>query len=244
MAGADIENIKNYFLRIKTQSLFLSSVYDFFECKGIEFGFLGGAVRAAINDAAKLPRDFDIVFDSSDVEFDTFLEEKNIDFEKNSFGGRKIRADNLVFDIWSLARHHLIADHKYSKDFRNISKTTVINYDSIFFDWTNQKLMGDYSYCLDNHSIDFVGNKKYQKFNRQKDITICKLALLKSQGFLFSNDIDNYVSNYVKSCFGKNFLFDREDFFNCFIYNYNRHCGFKLDAKTRDIIYKFIFSYL
>lgn len=241
---ANVENIKDYFLNIKQQSQFLSSVYNFFETKNIEFGFLGGAVRAAINGSEEPLRDLDIVFDSDDIGFDNFLIESGIDFRTNSFGGRKVKTDNLVFDIWSLSRHHLIAEKKYSRNFKSISKTTFVNYDSIFFDWTKQKLIGDYSKCLQTHLIDFVGNKKYQKLNKQVDVAICKLALLSNQKFSLSKDVENYVSNYIRSFFDKESLFDRNDFFDGFIYNYNRHCDFKLDVKTRDIIYKFVISYL
>lgn len=244
MLNSNIEIIKNYFLNIKKQSQFLSLLYDFFESKNIEFGFLGGAVRAAINEAVVLPRDFDIVFNSDDLEFDDFLEENNINFKTNSFGGRKIEIDNFIFDIWSLSRHYLIAEKKYTRDFKNISRTTFINYDSVFFDWTNQKLMGDYSDCLQTHLIDFVGNKKYQKFNKHVDVTICKLAALNNQGFLLSKNLEKYISNYLRSYFEESSLFDTKDFFDCFIYNYNRHCDFKLDEKTRDNIYKFIINYL
>lgn len=245
MMSENVENIKGYFLNIKKRSQFLSLVYDFFETKKIEFGFLGGAVRAAINGPSEiLPRDLDIVFDSDDIEFDNFLKEKGIDFRINSFGGRKIKTDDLVFDIWSLSRHYLIAEEKYPRDFESISETTFVNYDSIFFDWTRQKLIGEYSNCLEKHLIDFVGDKKYRKLNRQVDVTICKLASLSNQGFSLSKDVKNYVSDYIKSFFDEESLFDQNDFFDCFIYNYKRHCDFNLDKKARDIVYKFVTSYL
>lgn len=244
MTTQNVDKINAYFLNIKRQSSFLSMLCNFFESQKIEFGFLGGAVRMAITNSTELPRDLDIVFDSDDKEFDIFLRKNNIEFRKNAFGGRKIRADNLLFDIWSLEHHHLISEKKYAKDFRNISRTTFINYDSVFYNWTNQKLFGDYTECMETHLIDFVGNKKYQKYNTQSDITICKLALLEATGYSLSEDIKKYISDYVKSYFEDNSLFCKEEYFDSFVSNYTRHCGNKLDSKKREVIFKFIMSYL
>ncbi|MBP3710276.1 MAG: hypothetical protein J6I73_07745 [Treponema sp.] len=244
MKKYELKKINEYFLRIKEKNDFLSKLFDYFSSSNVEFGFLGGSVRAAIRGEASMPRDLDIVFDEDDKDFDAFLNRLSVGFKRNSFGGRKIESDNMEFDIWSLSSHHLIAEKLYQKDFKNVTRTTFINYDSVFYDWTKQKLFDNYSKCARESLIDFVGNKKYQKFNTQVDMTICKLALLNNQGFSLSENVENYISNYINSYFDDESLFDKNDFLESFIYNYNRHYGFNLNDETRNTIYKFILRYL
>ena len=244
MITTNVEDIKRYFLNFKKQSEVLALISDYFESRNIEFGFLGGAVRAAINHSRILPRDFDIVFDSNDMDFDSVLRVNEIDFKLNSFGGRKIYDENFVFDVWSLSKHHLIAEQKYNKSFYNIPKTTFVNYDSIFFDYTKKKIIGKYFECEENKIIDFVGNKKNIESNFNKNVSICKLALLNNRGYSFSKKLDDYISTYLKTFFDTESLFDIKTFFECFVYSYNRHCNFELDIKTKKIIYNFVINYL
>ena len=239
-----INQINSYFLTLRKQSSFLSALFSFFDAQEIAFGFLGGSVRAALSGSKKKPRDLDIIFDGSDSLFDDFLEGLNISYKKNSFGGRKIEVDNFKFDVWSLSNHHLISDEIYKHTFKNVPRTTFINYDSIFYDWTKNKLYDNYSSCLENNLIDLVGNKKAIESNYRFDVTLCKLATLQNKGFSFSERLNNYISSYLNDFFDSNSLFEKNDLFDSFIYGYMLHNGNRVGCKKKAEIKDFLTKYL
>ncbi len=244
MKTKNLQQINDYFLGLRERSSFLDNLCKFFESKNIEFGFLGGSVRNAIANPDSIPRDLDIIFNENDEIFDSFLEALNINYKKNSFGGRKIEVDSLKIDIWSLSKHHLIREKIYKQDFKNVPKTTFLDYDSIFYNYTKQSLIDNYSKCISKNTIGVIGNKKSRSCNSRMDVTICKLALLHENGFLFSDELNSYISDYLNKFFGNLSLFDQADLLDSFLYNYKKHIGTSVNNKTLNLISHFVDNYL
>ncbi|TGE37194.1 hypothetical protein E4K67_15075 [Desulfosporosinus fructosivorans] len=93
----------------------------------------GGAVREFFNsDFEVIPRDFDIVVNSTNKDFERFF--RGIPYKKNRFDGYKLNVDGLIFDIWGLSSTWAFKEKKVS-DVRkeNLPKTVFLNYDSVVY---------------------------------------------------------------------------------------------------------------
>lgn len=244
MKTQKLQQINDYFLSLRKRSSFFDDLCVFFDSKNIEFGFLGGAVRNAIANPDSIPRDLDIIFNENDEIFDSFLGVLNINYKKNSFGGRKIEVDSLKFDIWSLSKHHLIREKIYKQDFKNVPKTTFLDYDSIFYNYTKHTLIDNYSNCIFKNTIGVVGNKKSRSSNSRMDVTICKLALLHEQGFMLSDELNSCISDYLHNFFEVMPLFESEDLMDCFLYNYKKHIESSVSIEAVRSIVSFVDNYL
>jgi hypothetical protein len=87
-------------------------------------------------------RDFDIVVDCDEKEFDLFLTTYN--YQKNSFGGYKISIGNLKVDVWHIQSTWAIKNHKLQPElFINytLPQTTFFNFSAIVFDFKQKEFI-------------------------------------------------------------------------------------------------------
>ncbi|WP_061302236.1 hypothetical protein [Clostridium botulinum] len=163
---------------------------------------IGGAIRSALQERYN-PRDIDIILKlNKNFNLDYILQRKKIKYKKNRFGGYKIFFNKIVFDIWKMEEHWAFKNCYYEEKIENIQKTTFLNYDSLVYDYSNNKLYKEYyEKCNENLVIDIIGNLDCIKENPSPDINIMRMLKIKSEtNYKFSEISDSYIANYYKYC--------------------------------------------
>lgn len=227
--------VKNYFSNIRIKNTKIDSFFSFLDGNNIHYAVLGGAVRAALNNVNSL-RDIDVIFQTDDFVIYDFLSENNVQYEFNSFGGLKFNLENIQFDAWNIENHYAFQKKAYAAKFKNIYKTTFINYDSVMYDFTNDILYDKkYNSCINEKEIDLVGSKKLCNKNPNKPLSICKILELKQKyQYELSYKTKKYIKEFCKSCIYKK---------RCMILletAYERHYKKKMDKKFYSYIKKHI----
>ncbi|MBR1377315.1 MAG: hypothetical protein IJ565_05870 [Bacilli bacterium] len=189
---------------------------------------IGGAIRDILSDAC--PRDFDIIIDEENTsKLEEFIKEQNVLYGKNFFGGYKLYFDDAVCDVWLLKNHFLFKEGVYDICFDNISKTTLINYDSLVYDVKEGKLdINNYCDCIEKNEIDFIGDEKAKELNYNPILSVIKILSLKNKGF----KISDRVSDYIKECYYKN----EDDFIKLIRNEYIRHYHMNMPLPLEEYI--------
>lgn len=196
-----IELINKYFSTIRNNNSNINTFFSFLDENEIHYAALGGSVRAALNNSSSL-RDIDIVYQTDYSLIQNYLLENGISFKQNTFNGLKFNIDNIQFDVWNIDNHFAFKEKYYKADFKNIYKTTFLNYDSIMYDFTNNKLYDkEYTNCINDQLIDIIGKKNLNKNNPNMALSICKvLKLKKEKKYSLSNRAKEYIRNFYEKC--------------------------------------------
>ena len=198
------EVIEEYFSTIRNNNTKVNSFFSFLDAKNIQYAVLGGAFRAALDSSYSL-RDIDLIYKTDFSIVLNYLSENNIKFKKNSFDGLKFNLDNIQFDVWDIENHFAFKNNYYKLSFKNVCKTTFLNYDSIMYDFTNQILYcEDYQTCINSKVLDLVGGWKLNNNNPNRPLSICKIFEIKKEKKLsLSNKTKKYIRKYI-SFYGNN----------------------------------------
>lgn len=196
-----IETINNYFTNIRNNYSHINTFFSFLDENAVHYAALGGAVRAALNNSSSL-RDIDIIYQTDYTLIQDYLVKNGINFKRNTFDGIKFRIDNIQFDVWNIENHFAFKENYYKTDFKNIWKTTLLNYDSIMYDFTDNKLYDkEYVNCINDQLIDIIGRSKIKYNNPNIGLSICKiLELKKENNYILSNKTKEYLKTFCKNC--------------------------------------------
>lgn len=199
-----IETINNYFSNIRVNNSNINSFFSFLEKNIIHYAVLGGSVRAALNNVSVF-RDIDIVYQSNSSSIESFLLENKINYKQNTFKGLKFNIDNIRFDVWNIDNHFAFERNYYKPQFKNIYKTTLLNYDSIVYDFTDNILYAkEYKKCINEKMIDIISKRKLSHNNPNIGLSICKILELKKENkYRLSNRIKKYIKYFYKKNKGK-----------------------------------------
>lgn len=155
----------------------------------------GGAVREFFKSNFEvIPRDFDIVVNSTNKDFEHCF--RGISYKKNRFDGYKINIDDLIFDIWDLSSTWAFKEKKIC-DVRkeNLPKTVFLNYDSIVYNLRTGDLYDEgYYQAKKDKFLDIVLEE-----NPFPEINILRSFVFnKREQMSYSDCLLSYISDWRK----------------------------------------------
>lgn len=164
---------------------------------------IGGALRAALQENYIL-RDVDVILKPvKKYSIDQILfNMNNIRYSKNRFGGYKVRFKTTTFDIWTIHDHWGFKEKFYNEDVKNIEKTTLLNYDSIVYDYSKKILYSNnYEKCIKRRIIDMIGDDEYIINNPSPYVNIMRMLKIKMEtGYDLSDRSLKYIQYYYEIC--------------------------------------------
>ncbi|WP_431808569.1 hypothetical protein [Lysinibacillus sphaericus] len=169
----------------------------------------GGCIRDYYDNKFKnIPRDFDIVLSDLRQDLDSLLQNSNLVYERNKFGGYKVKLDDLEFDIWEIHNTWAFKEKKvHYKELLDLNKTVFLNVDSVFYD-LNRGLLFDqgFSNAITSRIIDIVlTSNPYPELNLARALRYkYKYNLQFSQQL--QNYFDEWLGNFDNKIYGMNYL--------------------------------------
>lgn len=100
----------------------IPEIYDF-EFNG-DLYLIGGAIKNIL--MGENFKDIDIVIISNENRIKSFINEKKLSYEVNSFGGYKIKKDTLMIDMWTTNDLYKAMEYTYDGLFYNIYSDLLI----------------------------------------------------------------------------------------------------------------------
>lgn len=197
----EIRRIEAMISSLRTSDRNIDSLLTALESTG-DLIIIGGAIRSALQKDYKL-RDVDLIFKSSKkCNLDSIIQQKNISYKKNRFNGYKIFFNNLSFDLWTMEDHWGFKKKFYEKNVKNIQQTTLLNYDSLVYDYSNKVLYNDnYRSCKSERIIDIIGTDEYVKNNPSPYINIMRILKIQMEtGYKLSERSYDYIKYYYNKC--------------------------------------------
>jgi hypothetical protein len=188
----DVKQLNGNYNKFLNQHPMLSDFRDNLEKFGDVILF-GGAVRD-FGHYNKAPRDIDIVINTSNPTFvENFLFGKNV--KKNRFGGYKVKVSSLSVDIWLLPFTWAFREGIVEVSVEKLTKTVFLNFDSIVFDTSNQKIYdGGFSESIETNTLDIILEK-----NPSPTLNILRtLVYIDRYKFYISNGLSKYMQNWIK----------------------------------------------
>lgn len=149
-------------------------------------------------------RDLDLVVNCHDKLLYQFL--KKFKHTRNSFGGYKIRVDNLYIDIWKLEETWALKNSKIQLslfDSYSLPSTAFFNFSSIVYDYNNQMFIAtsDFLRFLQTKKIDLV-----LEDNPLPELCIINSIYYKNK---FNLELSNHLKEYIVNNFPKH---SKEDY--------------------------------
>lgn len=191
----------NYFEELRNNNFLVDEFFSYLTDNQVHYAALGGSVRAALNPEKKEKlRDVDIVFKTENQLILSFLQERNVQYHQNSFNGLKFTLDSVEFDAWNIMDHYYYKNSLHSKSFENLYKTTLLNYDSLAYDFSKQILYDKYynEYC-NERKIDIVRGYGSARKNPNKPLTICKIfEIERRENVRISHKTMSYIKDYCR----------------------------------------------
>lgn len=168
----------------------------------------GGAVRGYLeNEFKSMPRDFDIVINTNELDCD--LEDCfiNLEYKKNRYDGYKVKVDGLEFDIWGMKNTWAFKEQKLEMKEENLQETVFLNIDSIVYNLNKETLYYEkYKESLETRTLDVV----------LEDNPFIELNLLRA--LVFKKRYDMNISENLK-CYFKRFISESRDNFISNLYD-------------------------
>ena len=167
---------------------------------------LGGSVRDSFYKKKNeyTIRDLDLIFSKDIKKIKNILEE--YDYSINRFGGYKIKFFDIEVDIWSYKDNWATKNYFKPRDKKNmidlISYGTLLNIDSLVYDYRNKSICYDYfKEAYESSIIDFITtDKRYIEINPNKPLNIFRIIYLMSIYELsLSLSITTYIKEYIKN---------------------------------------------
>lgn len=113
-------------------------------------------------------RDLDIVIRDLDNISIPRLYLKNIFFERNSFGGYKLKVGMLKVDVWSIEKTWGIQNLRLKDTPNSLIRTAFFNFSSIVYDFNKSKFIFDHSF------LEFYKTKAMDiKYGENPNIPLC-----------------------------------------------------------------------
>lgn len=200
--------------------------------EGSQIILIGGALREAFKNNYT-PRDVDIILNPyKESNIESMLRKANISFNKNRFGGYKVKLKKMIFDIWLMDNHLGFNLNIYEKRVENIKETTFLNYDSLVYDYTKKKLYKDYyEECNRRGIIDIIGEEEYVKKNPYPYTNIVRmLKIQKETRYELSERSLKYISSH----------YDEKRMYTLLMENYFRHYKEEMDKELKEYVLEFI----
>ncbi|MDU1601569.1 MAG: hypothetical protein E6845_01295 [Clostridium sp.] len=198
----EIERIERMIQSLRNSDIAINSLLTALENIS-NLVIIGGALRSALQENYKL-RDVDLILDPlKEYDIDKILLKlNNTRYKKNRFGGYKVIFNTTTFDIWTIHDHWGFKEKFYKENIENIEKTTLLNYDSLVYDYSNKILYSNnYENCIRRKIIDMIGKEEYIKNNPSPYINIMRMLKIKMEtGYELSNRSYEYIKHYYNVC--------------------------------------------
>lgn len=223
----DIKKVENSLEMIKEKENKIKLFFD--ELNKYDAIIIGGFIRDAINN--KISRDIDIILNEENKDIiEQIILKYNLKYQKNRFNGYKINFNNFTLDIWYIKDHNVFKKGIYEANFNNLKETTFINYDALFYDIKTKTLdIKYYLDCLNNKTINFVGNKEAIKANESLFLSIAKILYINYlKEFSLSKEVQDYILKYYDLC-KDNFIYILKD-------EYKKHYHYDMCVELEDYI--------
>lgn len=161
----------------------------------------GGGVRQFFEDGYQtMPRDFDIVVNTSTLDLSPYFNDQC--FTKNRYGGFKLILDDLTFDIWNITSTWAFSEKKVVyKIPADLTKTVFFNFDSIVCNLQSGEIYeGGYFKAYNDKILDIVlYDNPFPELN-----VLRALAFKKEHNFQFSPELFQYMSKWILNNFKNN----------------------------------------
>jgi hypothetical protein len=127
--------------RRKDDGKVVDEIASIFRARGWKVFAFGGTPRGVYDSGKNYsPRDLDLVFDDNHFESFESAYERFI-LRKNSFGGLKLKIENIIIDAWPLsATWAFRKGYVKNPSFENLSATTFLNIDGIIIEFAPKTL--------------------------------------------------------------------------------------------------------
>lgn len=155
----------------------------------------GGTVRDfLLNDDNAIPRDIDIVVDTTNEDLSCYFEKCN--FTRNRFGGYKVTADGMTLDIWNLHstwafKNCLVTEQNQE----SLPSTVFLNFDSIVYNMNKGSYFENgFLQGVERRMLDIV-----LEDNPFPDLNVIRALVLKRKyNLLLSRRLRDYIQACIK----------------------------------------------
>lgn len=108
-----------------------------------------GVIRDFLTGNYEFSRDFDCVVNGTFLKDSSIIDYlRNSTYKLNSFGGLKIKRQNLVIDIWKLQDTWGIKEMKADINPNSLIKSAFFNFSAIVYDFKREKFIYDENFCM------------------------------------------------------------------------------------------------
>ncbi|MGK5511734.1 hypothetical protein [Brevibacillus formosus] len=188
--------IRKNFLEILSNRPYSKQLLSYLEEQG-QILLFGGCIREYFDTKYSiLPRDFDIVLhDVATNTLENFLSDNSYNVERNKFGGYKIMADDLKFDIWELQNTWAFKARKISfNEVKDLNKTVFLNIDAVHYNLTTEYLSDDgYETARKYKTLDIV-----LKDNPFPELNFARaIRLMNKYDLTWSENLSEYFNEWV-----------------------------------------------
>jgi hypothetical protein len=180
-----VSRIKENISKLRKSSTNINSLFDQLDSFGV-YLLIGGAVRDLLFNSN--PRDYDIVVDT---------EEELIlnlpDIKRNSFGGLKIKLNQIEFDIWTLNKTWAFRKMNVRGSIKNLQNSCFFNLDSIIYDFKKEELLCDHFYRgISSRTLDIIFEE-----NPYPSVCVIRAFVLRDKWELdFSKRLNDFIYNW------------------------------------------------
>jgi len=157
---------------------------------------IGGALRdLAIQ---QRPRDIDLIVDTEQVNLESAL--AGLTYRRNRFGGYKVWAGDMEFDIWSIQSNWAFQKQLFTPCFQNITRGTFFNFDGLCLHLTTKILdCAPFRTSVTRQELDILLDEKDMSLNPTPATNIVRALILQKKWQLrLSYKVQRYIADWLK----------------------------------------------
>jgi hypothetical protein len=196
VTNMDFQKVKNFIQNYRNNNIKVNTLLTRLESFG-ELILIGGAIRdiALLN---RMPRDFDIIINSLESDFDKAFD--GYTMIRNRFGGYKVIIEDMQFDIWSIQSHWAFKLNLISTNVENIKNTIFFNVDSLFLNLNNNFSESEYfNQAVINQELDIIMLPELRAHQLYKPLSVVRSFILQEKYKLkFSYLLEEFIDNWYR----------------------------------------------
>jgi hypothetical protein len=186
-------SLKNKFFEILEERSNAKNIINGLSNEG-DLLIIGGSVRDYFENHYRiLPRDFDIIVNTSRTDLSSYF--GAVKFTTNRYGGYKVLADELTFDIWSINNTWAFKHNKVLfNTLEDLTRTVFFNYDSIIYNLSSCEIYdGGYERAVSEKILDIVlDDNPFPTLN-----VLRALVYRKTYNLMFSEKLHNFILEWI-----------------------------------------------
>jgi hypothetical protein len=212
------KRIRRFFEDVPDERKPLLLFMESLEESGAEIFIFGGLIRdLCLKGGALFKSDVDIVIRLNErTAFEKYL--SNLNYEKNKFGGYRIRVANWQVDLWEFKNTWAFTQGFVEPlNIGSLFETTFFNWDASFYDFNKQKLCCPPNYFSDISSKTLDMNLEYNP--NEYSVFIRSLRLISKESACTGKKLSEFIVKHMKNTCDSEILNYEKKHFNSLYLN-------------------------